>query len=47
MKTETRKFIFKIELKSWEIAYAYIYSELNQFILSSYWGIKRIEKILV
>ena len=42
MKQDTRKFIFKIELKSWEIAYAYSYLELSQFI-----EIKRIEKILV
>lgn len=45
-KTETRKFIFKIELKSWEIAYAYSYLEFSQFILANYWGIKRIEKVL-
>lgn len=44
MKTETRKFIFKIELNSWEIVYAYSYSELNQYSLAN---IKRIEKILV
>ena len=44
MKTETRKFKFKIELKSWEIVYADSYSELNQYSLAI---IKKIEKILV
>jgi len=44
MKTVTMRFIFKIEFKNWEVAYAYDYSGLNQYPLAI---IKKIEKILV